>query len=84
MRDDHRVQLVPSVDNMKASVSGRERMNGVAESGSDLLEIDVFNGTKSVGAENRFHIGRPETTGRAFTHFLKLLGPLLFYLPQLF
>jgi hypothetical protein len=33
---------VLSVDNMNAKVSGRESLNGAAESGRDLLEIDVF------------------------------------------
>jgi hypothetical protein len=41
-------KLVLGVDNMNAKVSGRESLNGVAESGRDLLEIDVFDGTKSV------------------------------------
>jgi len=45
---DDRVQLVFSVDNMNAKVSGRESLNGAAEPGRDLLEIDVFDGTKSV------------------------------------
>ena len=37
-----------SVDNMNTNVSGRESLNGAAEPGCDLLEIDVFDGTKSV------------------------------------
>jgi hypothetical protein len=37
---------VLGVDNMKASVSGRESLNGAAEPGRDLPEIDVFDGTK--------------------------------------
>jgi hypothetical protein len=36
-RDD-RLQLVLSVDNMNTKVSGRESLNGAAESGRDLLE----------------------------------------------
>jgi hypothetical protein len=43
---------------MNASVSGRESLNGAAEPGRDLLEIDVFDGTKSVRAKNRFHPNR--------------------------
>jgi hypothetical protein len=50
---DDRVPLVLSVDNMNASVSGRESLNGAAEPGRDLLEMDVFDGTKSVRAMNR-------------------------------
>jgi hypothetical protein len=47
---DDRVQLVLSVDNMNTSVSGHESLNGAAEPGCDLLEIDVFDGTKAVRA----------------------------------
>jgi hypothetical protein len=36
---------------MNASVSGRESLNGAAEPGRDLLEIDVFDGTKSARAK---------------------------------
>jgi hypothetical protein len=39
---------VLGVDNMKASVSGRESLNGGAEPGGDLLETDVFDARKSV------------------------------------
>ena len=42
--------LVLSVDNMKTSLSGREPLNGAAEPGRDLLEIDVFDVTKSGNA----------------------------------
>jgi hypothetical protein len=42
-----------SVDNMNASVFWRESLNGAAEPGRDLLEIDVFDRTKSVRAKNR-------------------------------
>jgi hypothetical protein len=38
---------------MNAGVSGRESLNGAAEPGHDLLEIDVFDDTKSVRAKNR-------------------------------
>ncbi len=65
------------VDNMEAGVSGRESLNRVAEPGRDLLEIEVFDGTKSV----RCHPSRIETADRTFTDFLQLFGPLLFYLP---
>jgi hypothetical protein len=58
---DDRVQLVFSVDNMNASVSGRESLNGAVEPGRDLLEIDVFDGTKSVRAKNRCNASRLET-----------------------
>jgi hypothetical protein len=46
-------QLVLSVDNVNASVSGRESLNGAAEPGRDLLEINVFDDTKSMRAKNR-------------------------------
>lgn len=70
--------LALSVDNVKAGVSGGESLNGGAEPGGDLLEIDVFDGRKSVGAKNRSNASRIETSGRTFTHFLQLFGPLLF------
>src|SRR6266576_819564 len=54
----HRVQLVLSADNMNTKVSGRESLNGAAEPGRDLLEIDVFDGTKSVRAKNRCNANR--------------------------
>ena len=47
-----RVQLVLSMDNVNTGVSGGESLNGVAEPGRDLLEIDVFDGTKSLRAKN--------------------------------
>jgi hypothetical protein len=75
---DDRVQLMLSVDNMNTSVSGRESLNGVAEPGRDLLEIDVFDGTKSVRAKNRCNVSRLETADRTFINFLKLFGPLRF------
>ena len=78
MQYNRRVQLVLSVDNMNAKVSGRESLNGAAEPGRDLLEIDVFDGTKSVRAENRCNASRLETTVRTFINFLKLFGPRLF------
>jgi len=74
----HRLQLVLGVDNMNAKVSGRESLNGAAEPGRDLLEIDVFDGTKSVRAKNRCNASRLETAARTFINFLKLFGPLLF------
>ena len=67
---------VLSVDDMKTSLSGREPLNGVAEPGPDLLEIDIFDFRKSVGAKNRCNASRLETAGPAFIHFLKLFGPL--------
>ena len=73
-----RVQLVPGVDHVNAGVSGRESLNGAAEPGRDLLEIDVFDGTKSVRAKNRSNASRLETADRTFVHILKLFGPLLF------
>jgi hypothetical protein len=33
---------------MNAKMSGRESLNVAAEPGRDLLEIDVFDGAKSV------------------------------------
>ena len=69
------------MDNMNASVSGSESLNGVAEPGRDLLVIDVFDGTESVRAKNRCNASRLETADRTFVNFLKLFGPLRFYLP---
>jgi hypothetical protein len=63
---------------MNASVSGRESLNGAAEPGRDLLEGDVFDGTKAVRAKNRCNTSRLETVDRTFIHFLKLFGPLSF------
>jgi hypothetical protein len=70
--------LVLSVDNMKTSLSGREPLNGAAESGLDLLKIDVFDVAKSVRAKNCCHASRLETADRTFIDFLKLFDPLLF------
>ena len=66
------------VDNMNAGVSRRESLNGAAEPGRDFLEIDVFDGTKSVRAKNRCNASRVETAARTFSNFLQLFGPLLF------
>jgi hypothetical protein len=66
---------------MSAKVSGGESLNGVAEPGLDLLETYVFDGAKAVRAKNRCNTSRLESAGRTLTHFLKLFGPLLFYLP---
>src|SRR5262245_36632784 len=68
--------LVLSVDNMKTKLSGREPLNGAAEPGRDLLEIDVFDVTKSVRAKNRCNASRLETAGPTFINFLELFGPL--------
>jgi hypothetical protein len=65
------------VDNMNAKVSGRESLNGAAEPGRDLPEIDVFDGTKFVRAKNCCNASRLETADRTFINFLKLFGPLL-------
>src|SRR6266496_5717763 len=73
--------LVLSVDNMKTSLSGREPLNGAAEPGPDLLEIDIFDVTKSARAKNRCNAMRSETADRTFINFLKLFGPLRFFLP---
>jgi hypothetical protein len=78
---DDRIQLVLSVDNMNAGVPGRESLNCAAKPGRDLLEIDVFDGTKSVRAKNRCNISRLETADRTFINFLELFGPLPFKLP---
>ena len=78
MQYNRRVQLVLSVDNMNAKVSGRESLNGAAEPGRDLLETDVFDGTKPVRAKNRCNASRFETAVRAFINSLKLFGALLF------
>jgi hypothetical protein len=51
------------VDKVKAGVAGREALDGVAESGGDLLEIDVFDGAKAVRAEKRCKASRVETAG---------------------
>ena len=68
--------LLLSVDNMKTSLSGREPLNGAAEPGCNLLEIDVFDVRKSVRAKKRCNARGIETAGPTFMHFLKLLGPL--------
>src|SRR6516162_7835577 len=73
--------LVLSVDNMKTSLSGREPLNGAAEPGPDLLEIDIFDVTKSARAKNRCNAIRLETADRTFINFRKLFGPFLFFLP---
>src|SRR5215831_2704544 len=73
--EDRRGRLVLSVDNMKTSLSGREPLNGAAEPGRNLLEIDVFDVTESVRTKNRCNARRLETAGPTFTHFLKLFGP---------
>ena len=78
MQYDHPIQLALSVDNMNASVSGRESLNGATEPGRDLMEIDVFDGTKSVRTKNRCNASRLETAARTLIYFLKLFGPLLF------
>ena len=59
------MQLFTRTDYMKTNLPGREPLNGAAESGLDLLEIDVFDGTKSVRTKNRCNAGRLETTLRA-------------------
>ena len=61
--------MLLGVDNMKASLSGREPLNGAAEPGRDLLEIDVFDVTKSVRAKNRCNAGRLETAGPSVHRF---------------
>jgi hypothetical protein len=61
---------------MKTSLSGREPLNGATEPGRDLLEIDVFDVTKSVRAKNHSNASRVETAGPTFIHFLKLFGSL--------
>jgi hypothetical protein len=63
---------------MNTSVSGHESLNGVAEPGRDLLEIDVFDCTKSVRAKNPSNASRLETADRRFINFLKLFGALRF------
>ncbi|MFZ0590731.1 MAG: hypothetical protein WAM39_09625 [Bryobacteraceae bacterium] len=78
MQYNHHVQFVLSVDDMNTSVSWRESLNGAAEPGRDLLEIDVFDGTKSVRAKNRGNASRLETADRTFVNFLKLFSPVLF------
>src|SRR6516225_11586993 len=62
--------LVLGVDNVNAKVSGRESLNGAAEPGCDLPEIDVFDGTKSVRAKNRCNAGRLESADRTFINSL--------------
>jgi len=63
------VPLVLSVDDMNGKVSGCESLNGAAESGRDLLEMDVFDGTKSVRAKNRCNARRIETADLTFINF---------------
>ena len=74
--DREKIELAFSVDNMKTSVSGRKPLNAAAEPGPDLLEIGIFDVTKSVGAKNPCHAGRLETAGPTFTNSLKLFGLL--------
>jgi hypothetical protein len=55
---------------MNASVSGHESLNGMAEPGPDLLEIDVFDGAKSMRTKDRCDVARVETANPTFIHFL--------------
>lgn len=50
-----------SVDDMKTSLPWREPLNGTAEPGHDLLEIDIFDVRKSVRAKNRCNASRLKT-----------------------
>ena len=59
------------VIDMKTSLSEREILNGAAEPGPHLLEIDVFDVTKSVRAKNRCHAGRLETAGPTLINLRK-------------
>jgi membrane dipeptidase len=58
---------------MNAGVSGRESLNGAAKPGRDLLEIDVFDGTKSVRTKNRCNASRLETAVQTVegAHFIE-------------
>jgi hypothetical protein len=76
--------LVLGVDNMNASLSGREPLNGAAKPGCDLLEIYVFDVTKSVRAKNRCNASRLETAGPTFISFLLLFGSLRYASPHIF
>lgn len=69
---------MPGVDNVKTGLSGREALNGMAEPGPDLLEVDIFDSTKAMRAKNRCHAGWLETADRMFTQFLELFVPRLF------
>jgi hypothetical protein len=69
---------------MKTSLSGSKPLNGAAEPGRDLLEIDVFDGTESVRAKNRCNASRLETAGPTFINSLKLFGPLRYQFPYVF
>lgn len=71
---DGRAPSALGVDDVNAGVSGSESLDGGAEPGRELLEIDVFDGTKSVGTKDRGHGRRLETRVRTFTDFLKLFG----------
>ena len=64
---------VLSVDNVKASISGRESLKTAPEPGRDLLVIDIFEGAKSVRAKNINNASRLETADRTFINFIKLL-----------
>ena len=68
--------LTLRTDDMNAELSRREPLNVTAEPGRDLLEIDIFDVTKSVRPKNRCNPSRLETTGPTFIYFLKLFGPL--------
>jgi hypothetical protein len=61
---------------MKASLSGREPVNRVAEPRPDFLEIDVFDVAKSVQAKNCSYGRRLKMAGPTFTNFLKLFRAL--------
>src|SRR5947209_930358 len=62
---------------MNASVSWRESLNGAAEPGRDLLEIDVFDGTISVRAKNRCNASRVCSQNTVEVFLLALWGSVL-------
>src|SRR5262245_21212972 len=67
--------LVLGVDNMKIKLSGREPLNGAAEPGRDLLEIDVFDVREPVRTKKRCNACRLETADPTLIDSLELFGP---------
>ncbi len=76
--------LLPRMDDMNAGLSGREPLNGMAEPGRDLLIIDVFDVTKSMGSKHGCNASRLETADPTLTDFLDLFGPLCDVFPDIF
>jgi len=78
------ISLALGVHHMKAGLSWREPLDGEAESGPDLLEIDVLDHREAVRAKHLRHFRRLESAHRPFPHLLKLFGTRPLHLPRLF